>query len=252
MTEEKFVFNGDLAVTPLPEMLATIHRYGVPGVMEFSRDEETKRIFFADGDVIFATSSERGDSLGDFLLAKGKITEAQYRVSSEELALSPGKRHGNVLVQMGFLQASELGALVREQVQTVLWSLFNWLEGRVRFDVGRFREDEVYKIKIPTPRAVLSGCKNISEAKSVMARLGSRSTVFERLPMPDHLNSFQLDTSELVLLNLVDGKTTLFDLCEKGPMGPGINARVLDAFVHLHMIQKKSKPTSPIKIQVRS
>lgn len=251
MTEEQFVYRGDLAETPLPEMLATIHRYGVPGVMEFRRNDEVKRVFFADGDVIFATSSERGDSLGDFLLAKGKITEAQYRVSSEELASSPGKRHGNVLVQMGFLEASELGALVREQVQSVLWSLFNWTRGKVQFNVGRYREDEVYKIKIPTPRAVLSGCKHISDAKVVMARLGGRSTVFERLPTPSHLERFQLDVSELKLLNLVDGKMTLFDLCEKGPLSAGINARILDAFKYLQMIDTKRGSTSPIKIQVR-
>lgn len=251
MAAEQFVFRGDLATEALPEILATIHRYGVPGVMEFCHGDETKRIFFSDGDVIFATSSDRGDSLGDFLLAKGRITEAQYRVSSEELARSPGKRHGNVLVQMGFLQAGELGALVREQVQTVLWSLFNWVEGRVVFDVGRFCEDEVYTINIPTPRAILSGCKNITDAKVVMSRLGGRSTVFERLPMPAHLGKFQLDTSELSLLNLVNGRTSLFDLCETGPMGPGINARVIYAFMYLQMIEKKKKPTSGIKIQVR-
>jgi hypothetical protein len=251
MTAEEFVFRGDLARTPLPEMLATIHRHGVPGVMEFTSEKGTTRLFFIDGDVIFATSSNRGKSLGDHLLSKGRITEAQLKVSSEELDRNPGKRHGSILVQMGFLRSEELGIAVREQVQSILWGLFNWSEGEVVFRVGRFRDDEVYKIKIPTPRAILSGSKHITDAKAVMARLGGRNTVFRREELPDHLENLHLETSEHTMLELVDGRTTLFDLCEKGPMNPGVNARLMYAFMNLHLVERVQSPPSGIKIQVR-
>ena len=36
--DRKFEYRGDLGVTPLPEILATIHRYRVPGVVIASRD----------------------------------------------------------------------------------------------------------------------------------------------------------------------------------------------------------------------
>lgn len=252
MAENEFVYRGDLAETPLPEMLATIHRYGVPGVMEFSRGEETKRICFVDGDVIFATSSNREESLGDFLLAEGRITKAQYRISSDELIRSPGKRHGTILVQMGFLRPDELGAAVREQIQAILWSLFNWTEGEVTFRVGRFRDDEVIKMKIPTPQAILSGCKNISDGKSVTTRLGSRHAVFHPLPRPDHLENLKFEADEQQLLDMVDGKRTLVELCEQGPLNPGMNARIVYAYTVLHLIERDRSKESGIKIQVRS
>ena len=251
MIGDEYVFRGNLAVTPLPEMLATIHRHGVPGGMEFTGKDETSRLFFIDGDVIFATSSNRGESLGDYLLKKGRITTAQLQVSSEELARSPGKRHGSILVQMGFLTNEELGIAVREQVQNILWSLSNWQEGEVVFRVGRFRDDEVYKIKISTPRAILSGCKHIKDPKIVMARLGGRTTVFRRLKLPEHLEKLNFDTSEYALLDLIDGRTTLFDLCEKGPVNPGVSARILYAFMYLQLVEKM-EGGSAIKIQVRN
>jgi len=250
--EQEFVFRGNLADTPLPEMLATIHRYGVPGVMEFSRGDETKRVCFLDGDVIFATSSNRAESLGDYLLQEGRITKAQYRVSSDELIRSPGKRHGTILVQMGFLDAEELGAAVREQIQTIVWSLFNWEDGEVTFRVGRFREDEVYKIKIPTPRAILSGCKQITEGRMVTARLGNRQAVYRQLPRPERLGRLRLETGEQSLLDLVDGKRPLVELCEKGPFSPGLNARLLYAFSVLQLIGRDRSKESGIRIQVRS
>lgn len=254
MASDEFVFKGDLATTPLPEMLATVHRYGVPGVLEAIRDGVNKRVFFAEGDVIFATSSDRSESLGDYLVRTGIITEDQNRSSSEEMRKSPGRRHGAVLVQLGYLEPDQLGTAVREQVQAILWSLFNWDRGSVRFRVGRFRDDEVFKIKVPTPRAVLSGCRYITDPKMVTSRLGGREAIFKRPPRPPHLQSLQLEVDEQKLLEIVDGKRTIYELCEKGPMNPGTNARVLYAMSELQIIVPEDDAKSGsggIRIQVR-
>lgn len=251
MGGEEFVFHGDLAETPLPEMLATIHRHGVPGVMEFSREDVTKRIFFVDGDVIFATSSDRNESLGDNLLAQGRITQDEYDASSAEMVRSPGTRHGSVLVQMGFLKQEELGVAVREQVQKIIWDVFDWEDGAVTFRVGRFRDDEVYKIKIPAPRVILSGCRHIADGKVVTGRLGGRNAVFARRPVLHHLQGVRLDPQERELLDLVDGRKTLFELCEQGPAGPGLNARILYALATLGFVEREQTSSGGIKIQVR-
>jgi hypothetical protein len=252
MVDEDFVYRADLGVTPLPDMLATIHRHGVPGVMEFEQPDESKRVFFIAGDIIFATSSDRGESLGEYLWRKGRITRAQYEVSAQELESSPGVRHGSILVQMGFLAAGQLGAAVREQVQQILWSLFNWDSGEVEFRVGRFREEEVYKITIATPRAILSGCKRIADARVVTARLGGRETVFFKEEWPQHLGGFRLEAGEQRLLDSVDGRKSLYELCEDGPMSPGINARVLYALLALGIVGREQEKKGHIKIQLRS
>jgi hypothetical protein len=252
MVDETFVYRGDFEDASLAETLATVHRHGVPGVMEFEREEESKRVFFIGGDVIFATSSDRGESLGEYLWRKGRITKAQYEVSAQELERSPGVRHGSILIQMGFLAAEELGAAVREQVEQILWSLFNWDSGQMEFRVGRFREEEVYKIMISTPRAILSGCKRITDARHVTSHLGGRETVFFRREWPQHLGGFRLEAGEQRLLDLVDGKQSLYELCESGPMSPGINARVLYALIALGIIGREREKKGHIKIQLRS
>jgi hypothetical protein len=251
MSSDEFVFRSDLEKSPLPEILATVSRYGVPGVLEVVHGNVVKRVYLADGEIIFATSNDRGESLGEFLLQAGEITEAELQQSTIELTDSPGARHGEILVKMGFLEREKLGAAVRKQVQAILWSLFNMNEGRVNFKVGRAKDDEVYKIKIPTARAIIAGCRRIEDAKTLTARMGGRGAILKKLPRPSHLEKFRLEADERELLELIDGRKTLYELCESGPASAGANARVLYAFAELQMLTIDPSSSGKILIQVR-
>jgi len=247
---KRHIFSGELAETPLPEMLATIHRYKVPGVLEANLGELTKRVFISGGDIIFATSTNRGESLGDMLLSGGRVTMEQYRASSLALLDNPRKRHGQILVEMGVLSEAELRAVVLEQVQRIVWSLFDVGEGHVTFALGDYGADEVYRLRIPTPRAVLHGCKTVGDPKRLLTRLGSKTTVYSRAARPEHLGGFELESGEEQLLENVDGKRTLFELCEQGPFTPGLNARSLYALHCLGLIRRERE--APIKVHVAS
>lgn len=251
MPSDEFVYRSDLEKTPLPEILATVNRYGVPGVLEVSQADVVKRVYLFDGDIIFATSTDRDESLGDYLVQAGEITKAQLQESSHALSQSPGARHGEILVKMGFVDRERLGAAVRKQVQAILWSLFNWDKGQVSFKVGTAKDDEVFKIKIPTARAIVAGCRRIEDPKMITARMGGRGALLKKLPPPPHLEKFRLEPDERELLELVDGKRTLYELCESGPASAGANARILYAFSELQLLTIDPSSSGKILIQVR-
>jgi hypothetical protein len=253
MSGDEHIYSSDLAETALPQMLATIHRHGVPGVVECWRGNDRKQVYFLDGDVIFATSSDREESLGQYLLMKGRVSPAQLEVASKEIGRFKGRRLGAILVQMGFLGAHEVAVAIREQVQQIVWGLFNWSYGSVEFRAGRFREHEGQQISISTPRVIMGGCKRIIDAKIVTSRLGGRNAVLQRREWPEHLSGFQLERGERSLLEMVDGTTSLYELCEKGPLSPGINARVLYALAELDAVGRgdEERPSGKIKIQLK-
>lgn len=246
------MYVGDLGETPLPEILATIHRYKVPGVLEVQPEDDIKRVYIANGDIIFATSTNRADSLGEMLVAAGRITMEQHRASTLLLLDKPGKRHGQVLVEMGLLTPEEMRAAVLEQVQRIVWSLFALPEGKVTFTLGNFRGDEVYKLRIATPRAVVHGCKTVPDPKRMVARLGSKGAVFGRVAAGELHAELELEPGEEQLLAMVDGRRTLYELCERGPYSPGLNARILYAFFCLGLVRVEREGTAGIKVQVPS
>jgi len=154
---------------------------------------------------------------------------------------------------MGFLGAHEIAIAIRDQVQQIVWGLFNWNHGAVEFRAGRLSEHEGQQVAISTPRVIMGGCKRIVDAKLVTARLGGRNAVLQRLEWPEHLSGFQLERGERALLDLVDGRKSLYQLCDEGPLSPGINARVLYALSELGVLGRGDEPRSGhIRIQFKN
>jgi hypothetical protein len=240
------VYRRDLAQVPLPEVLVTVHRYRVPGVIDCLRDGETKRIFIDNGNIIFATSTNLSESLGDRLLKRGLITQEAYDESVRRLSGS-GKRQGAILVEMGVIEPKTLFVSVREQVEEIVWSIFEWESGTVAFEPGRERHLEFIKLAIPIPRAVMSGVRRIPEARALVARMGTRTTMFGRSeePVPDRLD---LTADEARLLELADGRISLFELTKTPPLSPGENARILYGLFALRLIEVR--PPKHVKVQV--
>ena len=241
------MYQTDLAQTPLPEILVTIHRYRAPGMIECRNGDVVKRIYLDRGEIIFATSNRMVDSLGDKLLREGKITREQYDASIE-LLRKTGKRHGVTLLEMKLLEPKDLFVSLRDQIQEIVWSIFEWTSGTVAFTPGREKHLEFVKIEISIAQAVLRGARRLPDAKRLLGRLGTRTTVLERTP--NALTGSTLTPDEQSLLDAVDGRRTLFELVNIPTMAPSDSARILYALFALQLIAVKQAKT--IKVQVKT
>ncbi len=240
------LYQTDLAQTALPEILVTIHRYRAPGVVECRRGDAIKRVYLDRGQIIFATTNQIAESLGDKLLAAGRITNEQYAASLVRVR-ETGKRHGVTLVEMGILTHEELFTAVREQIEAILWTLFGWDSGAVTFVPGRDKHLEFVKVEIPVPRAVLNGVRRMPDAKSLVSRLGVKTTLFARTN--NVVEDLDLTPEEQALLAAVDGRKVLYELVNTPPLSHGDNARMLYGFFALQLIAEKTQRQIKVQIQ---
>ena len=241
------LYQTDIAQTPLPEVLVKIHKYRAPGRLDCRRGDEVKRIYLERGDIIFATTNRLAESLGDVLLSAGHITRHQYDESLLRVR-ETGKRHGTVLVEMKILTSEQLFHAVRDHIQGILWSVFSWGFGNVGFTPGRDKRLEFIKVEIPIPQAVMQGVRHMPDARNIVARLGSKSTIYGQTGA--QLSGLTLRPDEQVLLDAVDGRRVLYELVNTPPLSAGDNARILYALMTLGLIA----PREPrqIKVQVRT
>jgi hypothetical protein len=241
------LYHTDLAQTPLPEILVTIHRYKAPGVVECRRGDVIKRIFLDRGQIIFATTNQIAESLGDKLLAAGRITREQYEASLARVR-ETGKRHGVTLVEMGLLGNEELFVAVREQIESILWTLFAWDYGAVTFVPGRDKHLEFVKVEIPVPRAVLNGVRMMPDARALVARLGVKTTLYA--PTGQKVDDLALMPEERHVLDAVDGRRVLYELVNTPSLPPADNARILYGLLALQLIAEKVP--RQIKVQINT
>ncbi len=235
--EKRFEYRGDLAVTPLAEILATIHRYRVPGVVRVSRDGRQRLIYLENGLVVFAATNEREVSLGAYLLRRRILSPEKGREAARQVR--EGLRLGQILLRMGVLDEQGLKEAVSGQIREILWGAFDWDSGEVVFDIGERRSEEVIRIDLSIPEVILEGIRRGKDARRLVHRLGQATTILERTP--GALISL-FAPEERAYYEAVDGKTALQPLCGKGPGAAADNARILYAFFCLGLLQKSSGP----------
>ena len=250
----KFQYRGHLRETALPEMLYSIERFRVAGVIEASNGPVVKRVYLRDGYVIHAASNDRSDSLGEFLRRRSALDQAKLDRIQQQRAKGK-KRVGELLIESELMTPRQVFAAIREQIEDVVWSLFYWRDGEVTFSIGEFRDVDMIQIQLPVGRVIIEGIKRAPEAKPLIERVGKKDTVLEPTFQPESLIELGLDREEYALLRAVDGAKTLYQLCSEGPFSAAENAKMLYAFRVLHLIKGPS-PMRPqagrVKIQLRS
>jgi hypothetical protein len=234
--ENSFQYRGDLSQTALPEILYTIDRFQVPGVIEASREGLVKQVYIKEGNVVHATSTDRNDSLGVYLQRSGVISPDLYLETMRERERT-NKRYGVLLIENGILSPADVLRAIRKQIEAIVWSLFYWQDGSVIFSIGEFKEPDAVRIQVPMRQVILQGIKRAPDAKTLVMRLGRKDTVLEPCYKTEQLVELALDADEYRLLSLVDGRRTLYDVCTQGPHSAADNAKVLYAFQILQLLR---------------
>jgi len=200
---------GTLTDHNLPSLLQAINNAGATGTLLVRNGRYEKKVFFADGDAIFAGSNNPDDRLGEMLLKAGKITMEQLDRSVEVLK-ETGKKQGAILVELGYLAPKELFWGVKYQVREIILGLFQWDSGEFEFQDEGTRGDEVIKLKMSMANLVYEGVRRIDQWTRMRREMPPLETVVALNPDPFYLfQQIQLDADDQRVLDKVNGKRSL-------------------------------------------
>ncbi|MDX1649326.1 MAG: DUF4388 domain-containing protein, partial [Myxococcota bacterium] len=160
------VLRAELEVLPLADLLGALHAARRSGWLLCRYRDHAKTVFLHRGEVVFATSNQRVDRLGECLLRAGILDLEQLREA--ERCFAPPQRFGRVLVERGFLTPRELWNGVRYQVEEIVRSLFAWPSGVVLFHEGPAQPDNVVRLALETRRLVAEGVQRREELRKFL------------------------------------------------------------------------------------
>ncbi len=174
---------GSIEDVLVSEEVRRIRRERWSGVLALTQGSVSKGIYFLDGDIAFAASTEEEDRLGANLVRIGRITEAEFRAAMA-VAQAPGQRLGQALIAAGVLSPTELAAAVTGQVERIVFSVMRWTKGRMqRRGMDRPLPVDLL-LDLSTPRLLLLGARVFPDAERLEAALGGPSVRLRRLPRP--------------------------------------------------------------------
>ncbi len=175
----KAYFAGSLASLTVAEVVHFVFSSLKSGVLLVAvgadadrRPDEPERlrrrsIYFRDGQVVFASSSDPADRLGPVLLESDMVPPADLERCSA--LVRSGRPLGQVLVAEGILTPVQLYDAIALQVKRIFLSAFLETEGEFAFLEGA--TDDRNEVKLPerTRDLILQGMKKLEEAEHARA-----------------------------------------------------------------------------------
>jgi len=210
---------GDLSRETLADVIRTLYVDRRSGIVHLAQAETSKRIYFRKGSMIFANSDVESDRLGEFLIRQGVIDREAFEKTTETMK-ETGHRFGRTVVELGHCTEEEMQQRVVEQIQAIIYSLFDWDEGDYRFEQHENPVDEDIVLNLSTADIILEGTRRLGDMDRVRRALGDSSRILEQNedPLLLYQKMTTLSQSEYFILSRVDGMSSLDDIYAVSPL----------------------------------
>jgi curved DNA-binding protein CbpA len=132
-------------------LFALLHRIyynRTTGKLQLVLGRVEKQLFFNFGQLVFATSSDRNDSLGEMMLRSGALNQREFEEASA--LVGTGQRFGSAIAEMGIYSVEEVAAWVQRQLTQITASVLDYPACRFYF-FNEIEKDVVPEVGINVP-----------------------------------------------------------------------------------------------------
>jgi periplasmic protein TonB len=147
-------------------LLALVHRIfsqHLTGKLQLVFGRVEKALFFDAGELVFATSSDRQDGLGEVMLRAGALTQSQFEEAST--LVETGQRFGSAIAEMGIYGVEEIVSWVQRQVLQITASALDYPAGRYFFlsSLEKNVVPEIGGVPVPLGRLLLAAVRKAGD-----------------------------------------------------------------------------------------
>jgi tetratricopeptide (TPR) repeat protein len=225
-------------------LLNKIYSARLTGQLQLVLGRVERHLFFDGGQLVFATSSDRQDSLGEMMLREGALTQSQFEEAAE--LVKTGQRFGSAIAEMGICTVEQVVLWVQRQLTQITSSVLDYPSGRYYF-FSSLEKDVVPEIGIPVPlgRLLLEAVRRAKDLP--LDYLASDAGLCIDLS-PDPLLRYQaveLDDTERRLLLSISRPVSAKDFLANSAVPKDSAARALYALLVLGAVISVPAPAQP-------
>jgi hypothetical protein len=130
-----FTLSGNLIEKPFSDIISVLQLQKATGTLTCGAGSDARSVYVKNGHIIFATSKDERDRLGEVMVAAGKISRSQLERALSLHQKSAGlKKIGAIFVESGFVTPKDLFNGLKLQVRAIIRHLVLMTEGPYQFD----------------------------------------------------------------------------------------------------------------------
>ncbi len=172
---------GNFKTMMLPDVLQWLDTGQRTGILHVRGSQGiTKRIYFEAGSIIFTSSSDPREYLGQFLISRGYLSEEQLN-KAMDTQLASGIKLGMILVMVGILEAEDLHNVLQLKAEENIYDLFLWEEGEFSFEDKDAIAPDLPRVHLNVMSLVMEGIRRKDEWGRIRRVFPNDRTVLDKM-----------------------------------------------------------------------
>ena len=220
------------------------------GVLRVTDGNKEIRVYFLDGDIIYAMGSQKQDRLGVLLKKQGIISQEQLRN-----CLAKGKEEkkalGKILVEQGYISEEKLSSIIYQQTEEMVFNLFLWDKGQFEYKDSKLNLKGMIVTRLKVVKLLLEASRRIDEISVIKKQIPNDRLVFRRSDRIQNKDEIKLNSNEWQILGLIDGKQTVRRVIDASDFDEYSTYKIIHSLLSSGLIEK-SDATYPNKTEVKS
>ncbi len=227
-TDEGLVIEaGRLGPGKVPALLKRCADLPRPVVLQITKGSCEKLVYFAGGQVSGAltqnsTTSESGvrwDKLGSLLVREELITREERDQGMALLSKEPELRFGEALLKLGLIELAGLRHALTRQAKVTIYSLILFPEGRYQIFAGDGSLPPEESVSLQITSLIREASHHQSEWAAIRQALPNLNTALGfSANGRSKLDKVNLSSQQETTLSLINGKSTINDICTGSSM----------------------------------
>jgi len=200
--------SGNLKTMQLPELLQWLAMSQKTGTLLIEGHGVQKRVFFQNGRIVFTSSTDQREYLGQFLVSHGYITEEELKKSMEVQEESKILL-GRILVMINAISETDLLRLMRRKAEESIYDVFLWADGNFEFVEGAQLDLKMVPLSLEVTGILFEGLQRFDEWRRIRERVPDASVV-PVITRP--LNLDVLPEREKLIVPYIDGQRSIEEI----------------------------------------
>jgi hypothetical protein len=228
---------GELSETTVPDLIRSIVRSSETAILSLdSPGGRSDTIYFLEGRMIFASSTDPDMGLAETLLRMGELNIQQYNNAMDRLVVA--RRIGAMLVELGYLKVDDLTRAAERQASAIVLDAMGYRNGAYTIEFTTEFPEGIISLPLSTERLILDGVRQIEYWSLILRGVGRIERVLEPVADAD-TRTFQLELTddETHVLSLLSDPQSVEQLCARSYLSNFQTFRTVWGLLAVNLIQ---------------